>query len=134
MFRAESADSDQGISVASDDGAHDASVASGDSSPADLEESEPELLGEAEMILQLQAMKQEAYQACLAEVEAHLDTFLQGNPQATYEEWIAEIHPENMRTNTNDGEIPIDHRFYMEASDHRLLWNARVDVDRHVRV
>merc|ERR1719433_1564921 len=103
MFHAESADSEQCASVASGDGAQDASGASVASSPEDPEESEPELLGEAEMLSQLQVMKQEAYQACLAEIEAHLDTFLQGDPQATYEEWIAELHPENMRTNTNGG-------------------------------
>jgi hypothetical protein len=36
----------------------------------------------------------------------------------SYEDWIRHCHPEN----TRDG-IFIDHRFYVEKSDHRMAWN-----------
>eukprot|EP00979_Chaetoceros_neogracilis_P004188 scaffold740_cov246-Chaetoceros_neogracile.AAC.6 len=46
------------------------------------------------------------------------------NPDAKYEEWIRELHPDNAEY--ADAEI-IDHRFYAEDSDHRHIWNEHVE-------
>lgn len=56
---------------------------------------------------------------CMREITDHLFVFLREYPGATYEEWIASLHPDNAAF--SDGRI--DHRFYVEESDHRLLWN-----------
>ena len=42
----------------------------------------------------------------------------------TYEEWIADLHPDNAEY--ADGSI--DHRFYVEESDHRQLWNIYMEA------
>lgn len=86
------------------------------------------------MLAQMERMKQAAYRACLAEVETHLDGFLRKHSGGTYEQWIGELHPENLRINAFSGEKSVDHRFYIEGSDHLRLWNARVDSRRSVRV
>mmetsp|Transcript_16555 Transcript_16555/g.24772 ORF Transcript_16555/g.24772 Transcript_16555/m.24772 type:complete len:163 (-) Transcript_16555:129-617(-) len=61
----------------------------------------------------------ESQAQCMKEVSNHLATYLVENPDATYEEWITSLHPDNAEY--DDGAI--DHRFYVEQSDHRLLWN-----------
>merc|ERR1712012_707332 len=61
------------------------------------------------------------------------ESFLRKGSQGTYEQWIGELHPENLRTDVSDGEVSIDHRFYIEGSDHLRLWNSRVDRGRSVR-
>eukprot|EP00977_Amphora_coffeiformis_P030398 scaffold46716_cov99-Amphora_coffeaeformis.AAC.1 len=66
-------------------------------------------------------------------MEDHLSTFLFLNPQATYDQWIQELHPENAR----DGNLlpdfkDVDFRFYVADSDHRLMWNQRAPPDRQV--
>ena len=67
----------------------------------------------------------EAEEACLNTMKQHLDEFLNKKPDATYEEWIEDLHPEN----AHDGKLledldkEIDLRFYVEESDHRILWN-----------
>jgi hypothetical protein len=58
-----------------------------------------------------------------------LEQFLQQRATGSYEEWIAELHPENVRHN---GEQTFDQRFYIEESDHLRQWNARVEMARHV--
>ena len=75
---------------------------------------------------------QEAVAKCQAEIEEHIQSFLFLNPEATYEEWINDLHPENVA----DGSLlpgfkEVDLRFYVEDSDHRILWNERVP-DRQV--
>lgn len=63
--------------------------------------------------------------ACTEAIESHLESFLAMNPNATYEEWISDLHPENL----HEGKLlegmgkELDHRFYVAESDHRLLWN-----------
>jgi hypothetical protein len=42
----------------------------------------------------------------------------------SYEDWIAELHPDNYRADNGT----IDARFYVPNSDHRLLWNEYVDT------
>mmetsp|Transcript_35868 Transcript_35868/g.82334 ORF Transcript_35868/g.82334 Transcript_35868/m.82334 type:complete len:471 (-) Transcript_35868:80-1492(-) len=93
----------------------------------DDEEDDTEVLMAA-----MECMRRDAYEACLIDVDAHLSGYLAQRPECTYEEWIAEIHPENQRTNTRRGELSIDWRFYAESSDHRRMWNAQVDADRRV--
>ena len=63
-------------------------------------------------------MVRESLSQCMKEIQTHLDGFLISNPRASYEEWIAVLHPDNV----NDEE-EIDHRFYVQESDHLLLWN-----------
>ena len=71
-----------------------------------------------------EAMVEEAAILMLEINRQHLQEFLQTNPQATYEEWIQDLHPDNVY------EEGIDHRFYVHDSDHRLLWNELLDGDR----
>lgn len=82
------------------------------------------------------AMVREATEACRAEIENHLDKFLADNPDATYEDWIQDLHPDNV----TEGKIfqdmkQVDLRFYVEDSDHRLLWNRKLcdSPDRQVQ-
>jgi hypothetical protein len=76
-----------------------------------------------------QMIKRQAMEACLQTMKEHLLEFLAENPQATYEEWICNLHPDNINmqleglTNTP----MIDHRFYVADSDHRLLWNEHLN-------
>jgi len=60
----------------------------------------------------------EAQDACLQTLKEHLQDFLHEHPQASYEQWILDVHPENESEHQK-----IDHRFYVEKSDHRELWN-----------
>ena len=84
----------------------------------------------------LERLREEATRACLKECEDHLVEFLRDvsrstGPPPTYEEWITALHPENSKV--VDGVTTLDHRFYVERSDHRRMWNrmqpdAQVDV------
>lgn len=66
--------------------------------------------------------------ACAEAIESHLETFLENDPHVTYEEWISDLHPENL----HEGKLlegmgkELDHRFYVAESDHRLLWNKNL--------
>ena len=68
----------------------------------------------------------------------HLEEFLRGNPRASYESWIAALHPDNVVEGRSlegvSGSTEIDHRFFVAESDHRNLWNEsiseRKDGDR----
>eukprot|EP00543_Licmophora_paradoxa_P019219 CAMPEP_0202461040 /NCGR_PEP_ID=MMETSP1360-20130828/47432_1 /ASSEMBLY_ACC=CAM_ASM_000848 /TAXON_ID=515479 /ORGANISM="Licmophora paradoxa, Strain CCMP2313" /LENGTH=216 /DNA_ID=CAMNT_0049082935 /DNA_START=82 /DNA_END=732 /DNA_ORIENTATION=- len=64
-----------------------------------------------------QEMKREAEALCLETINQHLIQFIHEHPTSSYEDWIEELHPENVHNNE------IDHRFYVENSDHRKLWN-----------
>jgi hypothetical protein len=71
----------------------------------------------------------EAMEACLKAMRDHLMEFLDDHPQATYEEWICNLHPDNINGKL-DGltQTPmIDHRFYVQSSDHRILWNENLN-------
>ena len=73
-------------------------------------------------------MMREAGAACTHAIESHLETFLNTHSEATYEEWISDLHPENV----HEGKLlegmgkELDHRFYVAESDHRLLWNRNL--------
>lgn len=74
-------------------------------------------------------MKRAARDACLAEIGGHLDDFLRRRPNARYEDWVADLHPESLRLGEGGG---IDRRYYVEDSDHRRVWNARVGAGNFV--
>ena len=69
---------------------------------------------------------------CMGTLVTHLDKYLLARPKATYEEWVANCHPENCSNESSaaQGCLEIDERFYHETSDHRLLWNQKVDSSR----
>lgn len=58
-------------------------------------------------------------EACMDAIRTHLVSFLQENPEGSYEDWVAELHPDNV----SEHDASVDHRFYVEDSDHRILWN-----------
>ena len=68
-------------------------------------------------------MVRDSISDCMREIIDHLILFLDGHNKngniPTYEQWIAALHPDNAEY--LDGSI--DHRFYVEDSDHRMLWN-----------
>ena len=66
----------------------------------------------------------EAQAACLETILNHLTEFLERRPDANYEEWIAELHPDNMDLAKGGN---IDHRFYVKESDHRMIWNSSME-------
>ena len=74
---------------------------------------------------EMMALKEEAEASCMLATKEHLLAFIKQNPNAKYHEWIEDFHPEN----AHDGSLlsglgkTIDHRFYVEESDHRRLWN-----------
>ena len=86
-------------------------------------------------------MVNQAEQLILQMDKQHLKDFIHNHPNATYEEWIATLHPDNVTTTSGDADITghtnsasnsnpsinsipkIDHRFYIESSDHRIMWN-----------
>lgn len=75
------------------------------------------------------AMMREAEDRCIRTMEDHFVEFAANRPNATYEQWIADLHPEN----TRKGQLfrgKLDHRFYLEGSDHRQLWNAHLGCGR----
>lgn len=80
------------------------------------------------MVAELESVRQASRAACLVEIASHLDMFVQRQPFASYEEWISELHPESTRNTDTWAGAGIDYRYYLEDSDHRVLWNAKVDV------
>ena len=65
-----------------------------------------------------------AKESCFLAIQEHLSDFLKQHPYGTYEEWITDLHPDNVRESASDDGI--DHRFYVEESDHRILWNETI--------
>jgi hypothetical protein len=72
----------------------------------------------------------EAKTAMMKAVREHLESFLAEHPNSSYAQWIEGLQPENV----HDGQLlqgldkMIDHRFYVEASDHRQLLNGELSV------
>jgi hypothetical protein len=79
-------------------------------------------------IEELMRLKKEAEETCLTATTEHLLSFIKDNPSAKYHQWIEDLHPEN----AHDGELLegldkiIDHRFFVEKSDHRRIWNENL--------
>ena len=83
-------------------------------------------------------MVREAERQSLEIMYEHLEEFLRENPRASYESWIAALHPDNVVEGKLlegvSGSTEIDHRFFVSESDHRNLWNESIsernDADR----
>lgn len=73
--------------------------------------------------LEANAIREKAMQLWVEITKQHLEQFIESCPKASYEEWIANLHPENVRSPSNRMK-KIDGRFYHEESDHLLLWNS----------
>lgn len=74
-------------------------------------------------------VRQASEAACLAAMRSHLVGFLEEDDDATYEGWILAFHPENTQDVTLLADMEhreVDARFYVEESDHRILWNELV--------
>jgi hypothetical protein len=122
----------------------------------DLECINQQVLQQAKEQQDRTAMVLAATAACQREIEQHLDEFLlqklhttSSHHQASdhtnhshppppssslprYEEWIQDLHPENVATgHIFDDLHEVDIRFYVQDSDHRLLWNARMAAIHH---
>lgn len=61
--------------------------------------------------------------ACMDAIRVHLRSFLAETPDGSYEDWIAELHPDNF----DDAKQTVDARFYVQDSDHRILWNEQLE-------
>jgi hypothetical protein len=85
-----------------------------------------------EMLAELESAKLAARVACFVEIASHLEEFAQQHPFSSYEEWIAELHPESVRAGESWGAPVVDYRYYLEDSDHRVLWNAKVGASHAV--
>jgi len=75
-----------------------------------------------------EAMCREAIAACMRCILEHLSGFLKELPNSTYEQWILKLHPDNANDKHHSNIAKIDHRFYVEESDHRLIWNENMDT------
>ena len=77
---------------------------------------------------ELMRLKKEADETCLNATIEHLLAFVKDHPNAKYHQWIEDLHPEN----AHDGALLegfdkiIDHRFFVETSDHRRIWNENL--------
>ncbi len=67
---------------------------------------------------------QKASEECLKAVRDHHQHFLEDHSEASYEEWIEELHPDNTVSFSNH--VVIDHRFYHADDEHRQLWNENL--------
>jgi hypothetical protein len=68
----------------------------------------------------------EAHDACMNAIRTHLHSFLVDDTNASYEDWIRELHPDNILINKNDGTEQLDPRYYLIDSDHRIMWNDMI--------
>jgi hypothetical protein len=77
---------------------------------------------------ELARLKREAIDTCLNATTEHLLEYIKEHPSAKYHEWIEDLHPEN----AYEGALleglgkTIDHRFFVEVSDHRRIWNENL--------
>lgn len=63
------------------------------------------------------------------DMEEHFHSFVENHPQATYEEWIGDLHPnakEECLLEGLGGEILIDSEYYEAENGHRQLWNKNL--------
>ena len=83
------------------------------------------MLEEKRDMEEMMRIKKEAEESCMNATREHLFEFVRDNPDGTYQEWIEELHPENAHAGTLLEGLgkTIDHRFFVEESDHRRLWN-----------
>lgn len=62
----------------------------------------------------------------------HLERFLACKPQAQYEDWLVDLHPEKAWRDIqgNPKASLIDERFFFRSSDHLAIWNRVVSERR----
>jgi len=89
-----------------------------------LEEVNVEIIEESER----REMCQKAKAACVQTICDHLCDFLHKLPDSSYEEWIMKLHPDNTSDSRCRENGKIDHRFFVEESDHRLIWNDNMET------
>lgn len=78
--------------------------------------------------LEATKMMQEAEAACKQVIITHLNAFVEKKPTGTYEQWLRELHPENdYEGQLLEGFSEIDHRLYVEQSDHLIMWNENLN-------
>jgi hypothetical protein len=65
----------------------------------------------------------QAKEICMQAIHEHLRSFLQENPDGTYEEWIQELHPDNV----DEVKGTIDERFFVEDCEHQLIWTEQTE-------
>jgi hypothetical protein len=79
-----------------------------------------------------EAMVRESAKMTLEIDQQHLQEFLAKHQNSgnavSYERWIGELHPDNVLPDGGG----IDHRFYVEDSDHRIMWNETMMGDDEV--
>ncbi len=76
---------------------------------------------------ELARLKREAIETCLNATTEHLLKFIKDRPSAKYNDWIEDLHPENAHGTLLEGlGKTIDHRFFVEVSDHRRIWNENL--------
>jgi hypothetical protein len=77
---------------------------------------------------ELMRLKKEAEETCLNATTEHLLSFIKDNPSAKYHQWIEDLHPENAHEGLllEGLDKIIDHRFFVEMSDHRRIWNENL--------
>jgi len=67
-------------------------------------------------------------------IEQKLKEFISSHPEGIYEEWIGSIHPEakenSLLEGLGGGILIIDQEYYAEDSEHRTLWNDRIEDSR----
>lgn len=98
-----------------------------DTSIAEMDEEDTAEDGMEEIQAELSRIKA----ACEDELARHLDEWLlTGASSSTYEDWIAAVHPENVKQTPSSGYV-VDERMYLEGSFHRQLWNGRVARQHH---
>ena len=56
----------------------------------------------------------ESRQQCMDIMKNHLESFLESNPGASFEAWLADLHPENVTV--TEGDIDLDDRFYIPGN------------------
>ena len=84
-------------------------------------------------------MVREAVERCRQEIESHLDEFLTNHQHdenhPRYEDWIQVLHPENVAPGMLLPEmgLDVDGRFYVEESDHLILWNQKAPADKKIK-
>lgn len=76
---------------------------------------------------------EDSREECIAVCRVHLAEFLEKYPDARYEDWLMDLHPENANS-APDGTPSVDIRFYHEDSDHRRTWNTNPQVTFERRV
>jgi hypothetical protein len=65
------------------------------------------------------------------QIDQHFDKFIKERPSSTYEDWIAELNPQNAKEDMLGlGQTVIDSKFYQPDSEYLKYWNTHLDSTR----